>query len=288
MRSFLLGILLCSTMQLHGKIYDCFPIFNELDLLECRLEELYDHVDYFIISESSETFQGNPKPLYFLENKVRFSKYLDKIRHVISDPLPPTVNTWARERHQRCAVYQALYDVEDNDILLIMDADEIVRAEKLPEITAHLHDNKNEQSVLFLSLYGATQFINSTYGQWVKAYATLWKTVKTQNVDHIRINCQDFMNVDNILKNAGWHFSSLGGLQNWRTKFESFSHREANTEENKSAACYFHTLRGKKVLEIDETFPQYIQDHRIELEEKGYILTHQQAADYGLQWHPSN
>ena len=30
------------------KIYDCFPFYNELDLLELRLEELYDHVDKFL------------------------------------------------------------------------------------------------------------------------------------------------------------------------------------------------------------------------------------------------
>jgi len=37
------------------KIYDCFSFFNELDLLEIRLQELYDHVDYFVISEANKT-----------------------------------------------------------------------------------------------------------------------------------------------------------------------------------------------------------------------------------------
>ena len=37
------------------KIYDCFNFFNELDILEMRLNILYDYVDYFVIVESSLT-----------------------------------------------------------------------------------------------------------------------------------------------------------------------------------------------------------------------------------------
>ena len=40
------------------KIYDSFLFFNELDLLEIRLELLYDKVDYFIISECDSSFSG--------------------------------------------------------------------------------------------------------------------------------------------------------------------------------------------------------------------------------------
>jgi len=37
-------------------IYDCFLINDELDLLELRLEYMFDQVDYFVIAESSQTF----------------------------------------------------------------------------------------------------------------------------------------------------------------------------------------------------------------------------------------
>ena len=40
------------------KIYDCFTFYNELDLLELRLRETYDHVDVFVIAEATRTFQG--------------------------------------------------------------------------------------------------------------------------------------------------------------------------------------------------------------------------------------
>lgn len=39
-----------------AKVYDVFTFFNELDLLELRLEMLNDYVDKFVIVECVETF----------------------------------------------------------------------------------------------------------------------------------------------------------------------------------------------------------------------------------------
>ena len=51
------------------KIVDVFPFFNELDLLDIRLNVLDPYVDCFIISEATKTFQGGDKPLWYDENK---------------------------------------------------------------------------------------------------------------------------------------------------------------------------------------------------------------------------
>ena len=45
------------------KIFDVFTFYNELDLLELRMEILGDVVDYFVINESNITFTGKEKPL---------------------------------------------------------------------------------------------------------------------------------------------------------------------------------------------------------------------------------
>lgn len=45
-------------------IYDCFSFFNELDLLEIRLNVLKDVVDRFVLVEAGETHAGKPKPFY--------------------------------------------------------------------------------------------------------------------------------------------------------------------------------------------------------------------------------
>ena len=49
-------------------IYDCFIVFNELDLLEMRLNILNDVVDRFVVVEGTKTHTGKPKLLYFEEN----------------------------------------------------------------------------------------------------------------------------------------------------------------------------------------------------------------------------
>ena len=67
-------------------IFDTFTFYNELDLLELRLNILGDVVDYFVINEATITFTGKTKPLYYFENKERFKKWEDKIiYHVTHD-----------------------------------------------------------------------------------------------------------------------------------------------------------------------------------------------------------
>ena len=60
-------------------IIDTCLFFQELDLLEIRLEYLYPFVDKFIIVEACQTFKGELKPYNYEKNKERFSKYADKI-----------------------------------------------------------------------------------------------------------------------------------------------------------------------------------------------------------------
>ena len=60
------------------KVFDSFRFFNELELLEIRFNLLYDVVDHFVITECPYTISGEEKPLYYWENKDRFSKFNDK------------------------------------------------------------------------------------------------------------------------------------------------------------------------------------------------------------------
>ena len=60
-------------------IYDCFTFFNELDLLDLRLHELNDTIDYFVLVESRYTFTNQRKPLYFEQNKNMFQNFSPKL-----------------------------------------------------------------------------------------------------------------------------------------------------------------------------------------------------------------
>ena len=74
------------------KLIDCFIFYNELQLLLFRLEELYEIVDYFVLVESTVTFTGNAKPLYFEQHKELFHKYIDKIIHIVEEDKLQTNN----------------------------------------------------------------------------------------------------------------------------------------------------------------------------------------------------
>lgn len=42
-------------------VYDCFTFFNELDLLDVRLNILDEYVDKFVLVEMPCTFQGKKR-----------------------------------------------------------------------------------------------------------------------------------------------------------------------------------------------------------------------------------
>ena len=46
-------------------IYDCFQYFNEDHMVDLRINILNNHVDFFVISESTKTHQGDNKKLIF-------------------------------------------------------------------------------------------------------------------------------------------------------------------------------------------------------------------------------
>ena len=57
------------------KIYDCFTFYNELDLLEMRLEILSDSVDFFVLVEANKTHSGREKELFFHKHELKGVSY---------------------------------------------------------------------------------------------------------------------------------------------------------------------------------------------------------------------
>ena len=111
------------------KVIDCFPFYNELDLLDFRLKYMDDVTDKFVLVEATHTHAGNPKELYFEKNKDRYTKYLHKIIHIIDDECPNTDNPWDNENHQRRWILKGIEksNPKDDDIIIISDVDEIVK-----------------------------------------------------------------------------------------------------------------------------------------------------------------
>jgi len=119
-------------MKKNNTIFDCFVFFNELDILDIRLNTLGPLVDYFVLVESTHSFTGQPKPLVYDENKARFSRFHDKIIHIIVDDMPRDAqSTFVREAHQRSAIGRGLKMAAPDDLIIVSDVDEIPKPDAL-------------------------------------------------------------------------------------------------------------------------------------------------------------
>jgi len=253
------------------RIYDCFLFFNELDVLEIRLSELYDHVDYFVLVEATESFQGNPKPLYFEKNKQRFQKYLDKIIHVIVRDRMRSNNPWDRESFQRNQIVRGLRSCSKNDVIIISDVDEIIRNADLQRFIFPVLYQDAEMASAKLQMYRF--FFNRRDVQipfWIGPVAIKWKHLLKMSPEEARTKgrscsiCHGF--------DCGWHFSSMGGFNCFLQKIASFSHTEANTPENRDPVkVYQYVMRSFALVPVDFSFPKLIQEHQQEFFQKGLL-----------------
>jgi beta-1,4-mannosyl-glycoprotein beta-1,4-N-acetylglucosaminyltransferase len=254
------------------KIIDSFLFFNEIDLLEIRLNILYDYVDYFIITESDTTFSGNNKELFFLKNESKFDKFKDKI---IYNPIkiPDNISvTWDREIYQRNSPIEKIKEISDNnDLIITSDLDEIPSTEVLEnykdwfEINSLYHFKQN------MYMYYLNNFKDS---KWYGTRVCSLSYLKTRSIDDIRQSTENEDRLEGfIIENAGWHFTYLGGEEQIKYKLESFSHQEHNNLHIKSNikeslnknldifgrnVCY-------KIVDIDHSYPQYIVENKEKL-----------------------
>ena len=235
------------------KIYDIFNFFNELELLDIRLNILEPYVDYFVIVESRLTHSGKPKELYFEKNKHLFEKFTHKIIHyIIEDPLksfedaenklkrvdipnsekdiiklalnsssvPKGMPHFLRDFYEKESVKNALTGLNDNDFCFISDLDEIWN----PDIIINYKVNLIYK---FKQLVYSYYLNNRSNEPWVGTTALRYGLLKNKCVNDIRnINKTRHF----FLKNGGWHFTYQGGLDRVKLKIESFSHQEFNNE----------------------------------------------------------
>jgi len=265
----LLFLFVLFTATLQGKVYDCFLFFNEIELLKIRLAELNEVVDYFVLVESLETFQGNPKPLYFEENKEEFAPYLDKIIHIVVERHPELPNHWAREAYQRSCTGRGIVDADYFDIVMLSDCDEIPRAELVEEMKK-AHWRPKTRFYFWMDIYKI--HLNRVIDQpWVGTVATTagnYRRVGGQLLRYKRERGKDPSRVIHY-RNGGWHFTSIGNCENLIYKTSSYCHPLTPEEAKKEYAA---TVRdAKDLVPIDETFPRYVQENQEYLESIGFI-----------------
>jgi beta-1,4-mannosyl-glycoprotein beta-1,4-N-acetylglucosaminyltransferase len=215
-------------------IYDCFIFFDELDLLEIRLEELYPVVDKFVLCEAPTTFSGKPKELIFEGNKKRYEKYLNKIEHIICE-LPTNCTSWAREHAQRRAMGKALQALRPEDYVVISDCDEIPERTTIAKAIQTLRDNPEYVGPLTLTYqlyYGKL-----THKVIEPEDHRRWRSAVVIPGPLFSGDCQEYKQNRGTYAYSdlgGWHFSYLGNAAQIIKKIESYAHTEFDTPEIKS------------------------------------------------------
>lgn len=274
------------------RIFDSFIFFNELELLEMRLNILNDVVDYFVLTESPWTVSGNPKPLYYNDNKSRFEKFHHKIIHNITEEIPNDYSEYMEPvkyhtpfggvdligmpyaeydlRFKRAifnrdsSIYGSVkFGIEDDDIIMTSDADEIMNPLVLQNLDWFNPD------VHYVALQRAFYYdLNTLFKEDWKGtrVCTFKKLVETTSVDFLR---NSHKHSDRIF-DAGWHWSFFGDAENLKLKIASYEHTENNTVQNQ----FYAEERISKAIDpfgrtiplnpvpIDESYPDYILNNQ--------------------------
>jgi hypothetical protein len=256
------------------KVYDCFPFRNEFDLLDLRLELLNDKVDYFVLVEANTTFTSISKPFYFEENKEKYAKYLHKIIHVKVEDMPHDSNPWVNDIFQRNAIYRGVEQADPDDIIVVEDADEMLRPEVYDEMR-----NSNKDFYGFRTAYFNFKLNYMLYNHH-EAYCVWSVACKKQylkqpdafRAQRFQLNTLAYRYDSERLKmieHAGWHFTYLGDTEWIKTKLKSFAHSELsgedtlakiNVEESIKKGVGFnpHDPRSFQPVKIDDYFPEVI------------------------------
>jgi len=221
-------------------IYDCFTFWNEIEILELRLNLLYKHVDFFVICESLDSHSKKiRKEEYVLEkHKELFNEYWDKIIYLKIDNLEfpgdsgynssgNKTTDWKNENFQRCYLYNGFKNANPDDIICISDLDEIWNPDVLPQLNEKINQYKFVGTHMHLFYY----YINTLKTQvWRGTYFTYRKHIQhPKNIQELR-NRRESLPI--YTYNYGWHYSWMGKIEKIQEKFQCIAEHDLIDEYN--------------------------------------------------------
>jgi glycosyl transferase family 17 len=243
-------------------VYDTFMLRDELDLLQCRLEELDSAVDWFVVVEASVTHGGRQhKPYHLKENWARFSPWHGKIRYVAVEDheMPAGDDPWLREHAQREYAYRGILGAHSNDVILHGDIDEIPSAAAVRAASARTGIWTFEQRMTHYAVDwldpspwpGTVAALNCMIRgmQWLRGSRESWPRIPA----------------------AGWHLSNLGTAAEQEQHVRFGCHMQDAVAEGAyghiASGRYhregWHQGRTKLVpVEVDSSWPRYVYERR--------------------------
>ena len=200
------------------RLIDSFLFRNELDVLEVRLNELYDWIDFFLIVEMGTGHQGQFRNSTFINClaqplcAARFSPLLDKIQYVFVGFLEVCVagDIWGCEKSHRQLLNWAFEELggRDDDMIIVGDGDEFPHA-RIAWLLGHcaVPDGLTLEASLFFFSFHCR--VPTTTHVWNKLKAVSGRMLKSIGAERVRRTCDNrwgdlgFFN----LTDAGYHLS---------------------------------------------------------------------------------
>jgi len=271
------------------KIYDCIIYCGEDLLLNLRFETLYNQIDKFIIIEANKYFNGNPKPKFFDHKK--FHKYSNKIEYYYIENLPKyNGNNLEYEIFIKNQIAIGLKNLDDEDIVLISDADEIpnLKNDKFKNYDSAVFLQKMYYYKFNINVYEGLKFKNkiactrSCKFKFFKSFQQM-REFRVKNIPWWRFDQKIKRYVE---EDGGWHFSFLMNSMDIKSKLSRFEHeiKHLKKEDEYILSDLMNIKRIEnniinlkdpydrdhiklKKVKIDESFPKYILENKDVLEE---------------------
>jgi hypothetical protein len=228
------------------RVVDCTVFFNENDLFRLRFEELKSCVTDFIVVEATRTHAGARKGIFFDDHWLASAEQKDKVLHFIVDDLPgaerdSVANRWLPEQFQRNSIIRPLMELglSDDDIVLISDVDEIPSDTSVQE-AIELLDKFDivifEQKLKKYFLNNGSQ-VGSNNAPWLGTVACKFGWMRLILPQGARLGdplrprsgclawgyARPLYPYEARVSNAGWHLSSMGGMEAVTVKHRSIA-----------------------------------------------------------------
>jgi len=270
------------------KVIDVFPFFNELDILEIRLNILDPYVDCFILSEATKTFSGLDKPLYYQENKDRFEKFNHKIIHnIVEDTTPPELHPYQRDVFQKDNIKKViLKNISEDDVIIWSDIDEVPNPEAVADLETYFEQDAifhfaQENCMGYLNLVEVGGIIRAMTPDWDYDDRPKWLGTKVFGKSILeKYTLSELRSKQENEKNyrifpGGWHWSYVGseGLsveERVLKKIECAAHSELNNDQIKQNVARVKDNKDPlgrdyavyQTVSIDNSYPQYIRNNK--------------------------
>lgn len=233
------------------KIIDYFTYYNAKEILELRVNLLYDYVDQFVIVEGSHTHSGQPKPYYCNQHIDELGLPRDKIKviemdlspEVIGDPTyfdlfyNPEVKIGSRERIQRDYINSNLDEFDDDCVFIVSDCDEIIKPENVNFLSRIVFDSGEFIKIPLVYLQARADYrvyytnSDSPY-PWTGTYICLKKHLMQASATHMKASFDLPFQIQYpaqngvVMQDLGWHFSWMGKNSDRLDKAKMICHHD--------------------------------------------------------------